>query len=232
MINASLERCFSFINSQSTSAKAAGEHTGGRRAVTISRQAGCGAVHVAEKLAAYLQQHAPPANAPWTIFDRDLMDKVLADHKLPAYLAQYLPEDRVSAIEDTLADIFSVRPTVHDMVQRTAETVLKFAELGGVILIGRGGNIITARLPYVLHIRLVAPLEERIERICRDDNKSTAEARKFCLEEEQSRARYLKTYFNADINDPVNYHLIINTTRVGYDNAARLIGEAVLRLGA
>ena len=227
MINASLERCFSFINSQSTTAKAAGEHTGVRRAVTISRQAGCGAVHVAEKLAAYLQQHAPPANAPWTIFDRDLMDKVLADHKLPAYLAQYLPEDRISAIEDTLADIFGVRPTVQAMVQQTAETVLKFAELGGVILIGRGGNIITARLPHVLHIRLVAPLEERIERICRDDNKSPAEARKFCLEEEQSRARYLKTYFNADINDPVNYHLIINTSRVGYDHAAKLIGEAL-----
>jgi len=232
MINASLDRCFSFINSQSSSAKATGVQPGVRRAVTISRQAGCGAVHVAEKLAAHLQQHAPPANAPWTIFDRDLMDKVLADHKLPAYLAQYLPEDRVSAIEDTLADIFGVRPTVHAMVQRTAETVLKFAELGGVILIGRGGNIITSKLPHVLHVRLVAPLEDRIERICRDDNKSPAEARKFCLEEEQSRTRYLKTYFNADINDPVNYHLIINTSRVGYDHAAKLISDAVLRLGS
>ena len=29
--------------------------------------------------------------------------------------------------------------------------------------------------------------------------------------------RYLKTYFNADINDPLHYHLVINTSRVGYD---------------
>ncbi len=230
MINANLEHCLSFIHSQSATTKTPVPETGIRRAVTISRQAGCGAVSIAEKLADYLQLHAPPATAPWTIFDRDLMTKVLSDHKLPAYLAKFLPEDRVSAIEDTLADIFGVRPTAETMVQQTAETVLKLAELGGVILIGRGGNIITARLPHVLHVRLVAPLDDRIERICRDDHKSPAEARRFCLEEEQARARYLKTYFNAEINDPVNYHLIINTSHVGSENATKLIGDAALKV--
>jgi cytidylate kinase len=107
---------------------------------------------------------------------------------------------------------------------------LRFADLGGVILIGRGGNLVTAKLPHVLHVRLVAPLEDRIERICRDDNKSPAESRKFCLEEEQARARYIKTYFNADINDPMGYHLVINTSLVGCENTAKLIGDAVLRL--
>jgi len=83
----------------------------------------------------------------------------------------------------------------------------------------------------VLHVRLVAPLDERIERICRDDHKSPAEARRFCLDEEQARTRYVKTYFRADINDALLYHLIINTSRVGCENAARLIGDALLRLG-
>ena len=230
MINASLDRCLSFINSQNAPAKRAVTPVGLRRAVTISRQAGCGAVHIAEKLAVYLQQHAPPANAPWTIFDRNLMDQVLADHNLPAYLAKTLPEDRMSALEDIMGEIMGVRPAIQNLVRQTAETMLKFADLGGVILIGRGGNLITAKLPHVLHVRLVAPLEDRIERICRDDNKSPAAARKFCLEEEQARTRYLKTYFNADINDPVNYHLIINTNHVGFENTAKLIGDAVLRV--
>ena len=115
----------------------------------------------------------------WTFFDRELMDKVLADHKLPKYLAKFLPEDRVSRIEDTLADIFSVRPTTELVVKQTAETILHLAELGHVILIGRAGNIVTARLPHVLHVRLVAPLDDRIERICRDDHKTPVEARKF-----------------------------------------------------
>ena len=37
---------------------------------------------------------------------------------------------------------------------------------------------------------------------------------------------------SADINDPLKYHLVINTSLMGYDNAARLIGDAVLRLPA
>jgi cytidylate kinase len=230
MINANLDRCLSFINSQSAPAAHAAVAVGLRRAVTISRQAGCGGVLVAEKLADYLQQHSPAHSPTWTVFDRDLMNQVLADHNLPSHLEKFLPEDRVSAIEDTLADIFGVRPTSQTLVQQTAETILKFAELGNVILVGRAGNIVTAKLPRVLHVRLVASLDDRVERICRDDHKSPAEARKFCLEEESARGRYLKTYYNADINDPLLYHLVINTSRVGCEHTARMIGEAVLRL--
>jgi cytidylate kinase len=230
MMNASLDRCFSFIHSHTAPGHVA--HAPRiRRAVTLSRQAGCGAVIIAEKLAGYLQQHAPPESGKWTVFDRDLMDKVLADHNLPKYLAQFLPEDRASQIEDTLADIFGIHPPAQKVVQQTAETLLQLAELGDAILIGRAGNIVTAKLPNVLHVRLVAPIEDRIERICRDDHKSPAEARRFCLEEENARARYVKTYFHAEINDPLLYHLMVNTSRVGYDNAAKLIGDAVLRLG-
>lgn len=231
MMNATIDRCFSFINSHTTMPGRPAAESRIRRAVTISRQAGCGAVIVAEKLAKYLEQNSPQESATWTVFDRELMEKVLADHNLPKYLAQFLPEDRASQIEDTLADIFGVHPPTHTVVQQTAETLLQLVELGNAILIGRAGNIVTAKLPNVLHVRLVAPLEDRIERISRDDRKSPAEARRFCLEEEQARARYVKTYFRADINDALLYHLIINTSRVGCDNAARLIGDAVLHLG-
>ena len=164
------------------------------------------------------------------MFDRELMDKVLADHNLPKYLAQFLPEDRASQVEDTLADIFGVHPPAQKVVQQTAETLLQLAELGSAILIGRAGNIVTANLPNVMHVRLIAPLEDRIERICRDDHKTPAEAKRFCLDEEQARTRYVKTYFHADINDGLLYHLVINTSRVGYDNAARIIGDATLQL--
>ncbi len=230
MMNANLDRCFSFINSHRAAPSSVAEPRV-RRAVTISRQAGCGALMIAEKLAKYLEQHSLQDGATWAVFDRELMDKVLADHNLPKYLAQFLPEDRMSQIEDTLADIFGVHPPTHTVVQQTAETLLQLAELGNAILIGRAGNIVTAKLPNVLHVRLVASLEDRIERICRDDQKTPAEARRFCLEEEQARARYVKTYFHADISDALLYHLVINTSRVGCENAARIIGDAVLRLG-
>jgi len=228
MNNANVDQCLSFIHSQTANIAV---EPGVRRAVTLSRQAGCGAVIVAEKLAAQLQERAPlPSGVAWTVFDRDLMKKVLEDHNLPAYLEKFLPEDRISQIEDTLADIFGLRPTVDTLIQQAAETLMKLAGLGGVILIGRAGNIVTAGMPNVLHVRLVAPLDDRIARISRDDHKTPDDARKFCLEEEQARTRFLKTYFNVDINDPLHYHLVINTSLMGYENAAKLIADAVLKL--
>ena len=228
MSNINLEHCLSFINSQTLPGTRTDRDNALRRAVTISRQAGCGAAQVAEAVANYLQRHLPRPGIAWTVFDRNLMEKVLDDHCLPANLAHILAEDRVSEFEDVLAETFNLRPHTRTIVQHTTETMLQLADCGSVILIGRAGNIITAKLPHVLHVRLVAPLDDRIERICYADHKSPAAARQFCLEEDAARARYVKTYFKADINDPLQYHLVINTSRTGCENAGRLIGDAVL----
>jgi cytidylate kinase len=227
----SVDPCLSFISSQLQSSGEAGvrAESGACRAVTLSRQTGCGALVVAEKLAQFLQQHSKRAPV-WTVFDRNLMDKVLEDHNLPAYLAKFLPEDRISQLEDFLDEMFEVHPPVRTIVHQTAETMLKLAALGNVILIGRGSNVVTARLRDVLHVRLVAPLEKRIEHAHKYYNMTRADAHKFCLTEDRGRARYLQKYFGADINDPLLYHMVINTGEMNYNAAARLIGTAVLNL--
>ena len=232
MTNIGVEHCTSFISSQFQSGGTAGmeAEAGVRRAVTISRQAGCGALAVAEKLARHLQEHSPKHAASWKVFDRNLMEKVLEDHVLPKRLAQFLPEDRVSYLEDIMADLLQTYPTSQTVIRQTTETILKLASVGNVILIGRGGNVITARLPNMFHVRLVAPLEERIEYSSKSYGMTKAGARKFCLREDLGRERYLKKYFNANINDASLYHMVINTGLVGYDNAAKLIGDAMLNL--
>ena len=222
----------SFINSQ----VAVGGHFADkpdlvRRAVTLSRQAGCGAQIVAQRLAVRLQSHRTENGEPWTVFDRNLMEKVLEEHQLPTYLASSFPEDRISAMEDTLHDIFGLHPPQETIVRQTAETIMGLAELGNAILIGRGGSIITAKMPRVLHVRLVAPLELRIARISQSRGITADQARTFCEDEDQGRQRYVKKYFKADINDPTHYHLVINTGNIPCDLAARLLEEALLGLG-
>lgn len=233
-MNAGLENCLAFINGQAVPEGRTGikaEMTGAR-AVTISREAGCGALVVAEKLADYLQKYSLHDPVPWTIFDRNLMDKVLEEHDLPKYLSKFLPEDRVSGTEDFVTDLLGAQPPQWKMVRQTVETILKLAELGRVILIGRGGNIITSGLPDVLHVRLVASLEDRIEHSHEAYGMTKKAARTFCLGEDLGRARYLKKYFHANVSDPMHYHMIINTGLVGYSEAARLIGEAALNLNS
>jgi cytidylate kinase len=230
MTNYGVEHFAGFFSSQFQSGGTAGAEAGVRRAVTISRQAGCGALAVAEKLARHLQERSPHHADAWKVFDRNLMETVMEDHDLPARLAQFLPEDRVSYLEDIIADLIQTYPPSQTVIRQTTETILKLASVGNVILIGRGGNIITARLPNMFHVRLVAPLEDRIEYSRKFYEMTKAEARKFCRREDLGRERYLKKYFHANINDASLYHLVINLGLIDNENAAKLIGDTMLNL--
>src|SRR5262249_41073377 len=101
--------------------------------------------------------------------------------------------------------------------------------LGNVILIGRGSNIVTAKLPHVFHVRLVASLENRIKQIQKSDQLDRNGAIELIRREDRGRKRYVKRYYKKDIGDPLLYDLTLNTGRVGFDEAARIVGDAVLR---
>jgi cytidylate kinase len=227
-----VERCLSFINCQlqpPDRRKAGPEPFPQKRAVTISRQSGCGAHVVGEKLANYLQSQAPPESPPWTLFDRNLVERVLTDHHLPARLARFMPEDRVHEMDDIVDELFGLHPPSWTLVQQTSETILRLADFGNVIILGRGANIIAAGLPHVLHVRLVGSMERRIQRRQHFLGLGRREAADSIRQEDLGRERYFRKHFNRNIDDPLLYHLVINTDCVLPDAAARFIGDLVLQ---
>jgi cytidylate kinase len=221
-----LDRCFSFINCQLQAPK---PHRAGEaspvKCVTVSRQSGCGAHVFAEELAALLQSRLPHGAAPWTIFDRTLVEAVLQDHHLPSRLAAFMPEDKVSQLHDIIEDLFSLHPPTETLVRQTSETILRLAELGNVIILGRGANIITAQLPQVLHVRLIGSVEQRVNHLQFFDKLSRKDALARIEREDGGRRRYLKRYFGRDIDDPLDYHLVINTDWVALRRAAAIAGD-------
>jgi cytidylate kinase len=139
-----------------------------------------------------------------------------------------MPEDRISAISDTMEELFGLHPPSWLLVRKVTETVLHLAELGNVIVIGRGGAVVTANLSHVLHVRLVGSLEKRVKRLQELRPVNRDAALQLIQQEDRGHERYLKKHFNRDINDPLLYDLVINTDRVTYDEAARLIADAVM----
>jgi cytidylate kinase len=227
-----LERCLSFISCQmqpprdKLPAYRDGEH---RRAITISRQAGSGAHVVAERLAQLLQAQEPPGACPWTVFDRNLVEKVLEDHHLPSRLGKFMPEDRISEVSDTMDELFGLHPSSWTLVHQTAESILHLAELGHVIIIGRGANVITSKLDYVFHVRLVGSAATRAQYVRqRDPSLSEKAALELVQQEDHGRQRYLHKYFRKEVDDPLLYHMVINTDLVPYEEAARVIAGAVV----
>ena len=229
-----LERCRTFINTQLQPAGkelTAVEQGGLWRAVTISRQTGSGAHSVAEELAACLQSHTQKDARPWTVFDRNLVEKVLEDHNLPQRLARFMPEDKVSEIADTMDELFGLHPPSWTLVRQTTDTILHLVELGNVILIGRGATVITGKLDHVFHVRLVGSLEKRVAHVQELYRLGKEAALDLIRRQDRGRKRYLRTHFNSDIDDPLLYHLVINTDVVPYEKAGRLIADAMLGRG-
>jgi Cytidylate kinase-like family len=195
-------------------------------AVTISFQTGAGAHEIARLLAGILAKTVHGGNAAWTVFDRQLVEKVLEEHHLPKDLAKYMPEDRRSFIQDVMDELVGLRPPSWVMVPRIAETILHLAEAGHVILVGRGANFITERMPNVFHVRLIASLPRRIERVQKANGLSPAAAARFIARTDRGRGRYAKTHFHRRVEDDLLYHLVINTDRIPPPQAADLIATA------
>ena len=227
---AGLEHCLSFINCQLQSPRGVlGFHNGNhRRAITISRQTGSGGHAIAERLAALLQARRPGTGAPWTVFDMNLVERVLEEHHLPQRLARFMPEDRTSEIADTMDELFGLHPPSWTLVRKTAETILRLAEMGNVIILGRGSNIITAKLEHMFHVRLVGSLERRIRHVQEVNQLSPGEAQAFVHSHDLGRSRFVRKYFNREIEDPLLYHMVINTDLVSFEEAAELIADRVV----
>ncbi len=195
--------------------------------VTISRQTGTGAHAVAEELVTRLEARTPSAAPPWTLFDRNLVAQVLEDHGLPEQLSRFMPEDRVSEIADSLDELFGVHPATRTLVRKTADTILRLAELGNVVVIGRGANILTGGLGYALHVRLVGSVQRRVERIQEQLHLDPSAAADYVHRTDLGRSRYVKKYFGKDIDDPLLYDVVINTDRISSAEAAGIVEEAV-----
>jgi len=223
-----LDQCFSFINAQLQPQGGLPLGPVPRRVVTLSRQTGSGACEVAKHLAEFLEARAPKPGCLWTVFDRNIVEKVIEDHHLPKRIARFMPEDRISEVTDIMDELFGLHPSSWNLIHKTSETILHLAEMGNVILIGRGAPVITSKLDYAFHVRLVGSVEERVRRLMHMTHVEAAEAREFIHREDKGRERYLRTYFNKDINDPLLYHLIINTDLISPEEAGKLIGEALL----
>ncbi|HLP78050.1 MAG TPA: cytidylate kinase-like family protein [Candidatus Paceibacterota bacterium] len=229
---AGLERCLSFINCQMQPPERPvlfGEPTAYKCAITISRESGCGAHAFSEKLVQYLQPRNAPDAPPWTVFDKNLVQQVLEEHQLPSRLARFMPEDRVLEIDDIMDELFGLCPASWTLVQQISETILHLVEIGNVIILGRGANIVTAKLPHVLHVRMIGSAKRRINNMQCFEGVRLKEASDRIHHEDLGRQRYVKKHFNKDIDDPLLYHVVINTDLVSLEEAVPMIGELALK---
>ncbi len=197
--------------------------------ITISREPGARADTISEKLREYFQKNDKRSGITWSVFDKNLIEKVLQDNNLPQRLSRLMEEEKYSALKSMMNELLGGQPAIWTLVHKTTETILQLGQLGNVIIIDRGANVITSKLSNSFHVRLAAPLDERVRHVQELYGLEKKDASEFIRREELDRKDYVMTYFHKDINDPLQYHLVINTFLFNVEEAAELIGRAVIK---
>lgn len=210
--------------------------------ITISRQVGSGSEEIAAQVAKLLGYRQ---------FDKRLMVKVAAEmglsesevvdfseeqYRAAGFLDRLLGRRAQPAVtvatrkrDNTGAEALTVEKLDEAFCVDLVRTAIQAAyEQGNFVILGRGGQAILQDRPDLFHVRITAPLEMRVRRI-RAENKgfSMEAAEEWAIEQDRRTAAYLKRFFGIRWDDPLLYHMMINTAKVQPWVAARFIANAV-----
>ncbi len=113
---------------------------------------------------------------------------------------------------------------------------------GNCIIVGRGGQAILKDKPDVLHVRLIAPFEHRIQQVKEQfrhsrqsfhaDIELRRDAQDWITGRDEASADYLRRFYDIDWNDPSHYHLVINTSKVSLEQSVDMIARMVSEIKA
>ena len=194
--------------------------------VTISREYGCGGYEVASKLVDIFNEEFNP-EPRWAAYNKKILEKLMTDTGLSSSLIETLTDKARNKLTNLIQTTFSSFPAQVTIHKRITETIALLALNGNVVIVGRGSNMITRNFISGFHVRLVAPMIFRTERISREMKISKTEAAKLIQEKTKQREDYMKEFLKFNLSDPHNYHLVINEEDLKVEQTARLIIEGM-----
>jgi hypothetical protein len=198
-----------------------------RQFITISREYGCSGYSIGKKIAETLNTVEPAPNPLWAAYERQVLDRVMAEMDLSSHLVKTLTDDALRDLSDILKSVFSTLPPQVAVYQKLAQTVRILAAHGNVVLVGRASNVITREMKGGYHVHLIAPMEVKVNNVMKFKNVSKKEAEKLVADNTARRENYITEYVRFDIRDPHNYDMVINLGSNSPDAAVKLIIEGM-----
>ena len=186
--------------------------------VTISRMAGC----CSRDLAAPLAEHLGVQ-----VWGRELVDRIASDVGLQRDVVERLDRGLVDSVEAWVRAMLGRRLFLRDdYALALARTIKTLAETGGAVLVGRGAGFILGDRAD-LRLRLVAGDRARQQHLQQRLGCDPAAARGHMQRTDAMRAAFVREYFQAEVDDPRHYDLVLNTERVPCDDAVGICADLV-----
>ncbi|MEZ5358399.1 MAG: cytidylate kinase-like family protein [Candidatus Zixiibacteriota bacterium] len=177
--------------------------------ITVSREHGSRGAYFAQRLADSLGIQR---------MHREVIDAICKSSGYRKHIVESLDEKYRSSITMIAESILTGQAMHHDdYTSNLFKVVLSMGRLGGVVLVGRCGNFILG--PKIgFHIRVVCPVEQRVDNLMRYTNATETEARRAIATYDADRRELVRKLFNADINDPHHYDMIWNSGTVDIED--------------
>lgn len=192
-----------------------------RPCVAISRLPGSGADELGRLLAERLG---------YAFFGVEIVDRIARMAGIQQALVAGMDEHVRSAIE-SVVDGLRNRPAPFnegEYIGRLVRVIATLGEGGSAVIVGRGSSYVLGA-DRALRVLVVAPREERVERLAKRYDLPLAEARARLERDDESRRQFVKRSFRVDPDDTSLYDLALNTGSFGIEGAADLLEELLSR---
>ncbi len=203
--------------------------------ITVSRQYAASGSVVAALVAKKLG---------WTVVDNAFIDEIASrsgyaredveslEERVPNFLER-LAQSSALSFPDLLMSTPEViaEPEELKLARITRELVMDLGRRDRMVFVGRAAAAVLARERDALHVRIVASVPFRIRQAIERLGVPEQEASRILEDRDRNRDEYHRVYYERDWQDPVNYHLVLNTELLGAEGSAEVIIARARALG-
>lgn len=214
--------------------------------ITISREYGSGGDEVAFHLCEVLGYRSFNKQDILKAAEETAMPKHIAidysedNHEVQTFLDRLFgrtasPAQKIAWSADPSIATRPERSDVDDvavlsLVKRAMKSAVR---ADNMVIVGRGGQVLLKDTPGVLHIRIIAPIEDRIQRVKallkEQNNEYQADieirraAQDMIVNRDMASADYIKKFYDVDWASSLLYHAVMNMGKMNVEQAAGII---------
>jgi cytidylate kinase len=194
------------------------EHHEPEPIVTVSRQTGSRGSYFASRLATRLNYQR---------LHREVIDAIARTSGFRRRVVEALDEKHRNEIESLVDSVLTGQSVDYsDYIRYLCNVILSMSRLGGVIVMGRGSNFILGS-DCGFHIRIVCPRDKRIENLMKYKMLEEKDAIREVDSSDVQRREFIQKLFDREIDDPLNYDLMINSALIDVEDMVDLVGMAI-----
>ena len=196
-----------------------------RPCITLSREFGCEAYPAAEKLCELMRQKT---GEEWLLMDKALLDELARRHNLSREILENLG-DQNRFLNEFLATFSSRWASHEDYFRSLSRYILSLAETGNVVIVGRGGAVVTSHLENCHHFKIFASMKFKVASIARRTAIAPEEAEKLIISKQAQRDRFNREFLDLHKHDNSFYDMLFNNDHMSAVMIAETIADYMVK---